>query len=133
LVRLGRLDDVRGLLAQVPLGPLPDTWSLTWDAACRAEVAYVLDDPGLAARAAPILRRLSGRLATAGVSIVAGPLDGYLALAEAAWAIGRPPQRPRTGRSSRPGLAHVGLRPLALAAPSPGVVVSAQSGSSTSL
>ena len=84
LVRLGRLDDVRGLLAQVPLGALTDTWSLTWDAACHAEIAYALDDPGIAEPVAPILRRLSGRLATAGVSIVAGPLDGYLALAEAA-------------------------------------------------
>ena len=65
------------------LGPLTDTWSLTWDAACRAEIAYALDDPDIAEPAAPILRRLSGRLATAGVSIVGGPLDGYLALAEA--------------------------------------------------
>ena len=84
LVRLGRLADVRDLLAQVPLSPVTDTWSSTWDAACHAEIAYALDAPGLAEQVAPILRRFSGRLATAGVSIVAGPLDGYLALAEAA-------------------------------------------------
>ncbi len=83
LVRLGRLDDARGLLAQVSLSPLTDSWGSTWDAACHAEIAYVLDEPGLAEPVAPILRRLSGRLATAGVSVVAGPLDGYLALAEA--------------------------------------------------
>ena len=84
LVRLGRLDDVRGLLTQVSLSPLNDSWSSTWDAACHAEISYALGEPGLAEPVAPILRRLSGRLATAGVSIVAGPLDGYLALAEAA-------------------------------------------------
>ena len=84
LVRLGRLDDVRDLLARVSLSRLTDTWSSTWDAACHAEIAFALDEPGLAEPVTPVLRRLSGRLATAGVSIVAGPLDGYLALAEAA-------------------------------------------------
>ena len=84
LVRLGRPDDARGLLGRVSLSPLTDTWGSTWDAACHAEIAYALDDPGLAEPVVPILRRLSGRMATAGVSIVAGPLDGYLALAEAA-------------------------------------------------
>ncbi len=83
LVRLGRLRDAAALLQQVPLEPLIDTWSVTWDAAARAEIAAALDDRAIAEPAAAVLRRYSGRLATGGVSIVAGPVDGYLALAEA--------------------------------------------------
>ena len=134
LVRLGRLDDVRGLLAQVPLNPLTDTWSLTWDAACHAEIAYALDDPGLAGSAAPILRRLSGRLATAGVSIVGGPLDGYLALAEAALG-NRPAATAAADRALEQARAwdmSAYVRWL-IAASNRRVVVSAQSGSRTSL
>jgi hypothetical protein len=33
----------------VSLNPPANTWSLTWDAACHAEIAYALDDPSLAA------------------------------------------------------------------------------------
>lgn len=83
LVRLGRTHDASALLTQVRLGPLVDTWACTWDAACRAEIAHALGDRELAGASAAVLRRYRGRLATGGVSIVSGPVDGYLALAEA--------------------------------------------------
>ena len=104
LVRLGRLDDVRSLLAQVSLSPLTDTWSVTWDAACQAEIAHALDEPGLAEAAAPILRRFAGRLGTAGRS----PWSPVHSTAtwpwpRRRWATGRPRRRLRTGRWSSLG------------------------------
>ena len=83
LVRLGRLEDAASLLRQVPPGPLIDSWGITWDASIRAEIARALDDRSMAESAAALLRGYRGRLATSGISVVAGPVDGYLALAEA--------------------------------------------------
>lgn len=83
LVRLGRVDEAAALLRQRPPGPLVDTWGTTWDASIRAELAYALQDRPQAAAAATVLHGCAGRLATSGISVVAGPVDGYLALAEA--------------------------------------------------
>ncbi|GAA3642485.1 hypothetical protein GCM10022236_51460 [Microlunatus ginsengisoli] len=83
LVRCGRLDDLRSMLAGGPLAPVPDYWATAMDVAYRAELAAALGDPAAAAEVAPALRSMSGRMGVSGVSALAGPVDGYLALAEA--------------------------------------------------
>ena len=47
----------------------------------RAVVAGFLGDEALARRSVEHLRPLSGRMAVSGISIVSGPVDGYLAIA----------------------------------------------------
>ena len=56
LVRLGRLDELRDLLATVELPPLTDHWSTSWDAAFRAEMASSLGSVELAQASAVVLR-----------------------------------------------------------------------------
>ena len=81
LALVGREDDVRAELAQRPLQPLGDNWYVTADAGVRAIVAALLRDEALARHVVELLRPASGRLAVSGISVVSGPVDGYLALA----------------------------------------------------
>ena len=60
---------------------MTDNWYLTSEASVRAVVAGFLGDEALARRSVEHLRPLSGRLAVSGISIVSGPIDGYLAIA----------------------------------------------------
>jgi hypothetical protein len=79
----GREDDLRTELARGPLPPLVDHWHVTSEAAVRALVAALLDDQALARRSLEYLRAARGRMAVSGISVVSGPVDGYLALAMA--------------------------------------------------
>jgi hypothetical protein len=80
LVLAGREDDLRAEVARAPLSPLRDLWWMTAEAAVRALVAAELDDRSLARHAVDALRPASGRLAVTGISLVQGPVDGYLAV-----------------------------------------------------
>jgi hypothetical protein len=81
LALVGRVDDVQAELDQRPLQPLGDNWYLTADAGVRAIVAALLGDEALARQVVELLRPASGRMAVSGISVVSGPVDGYLALA----------------------------------------------------
>ena len=81
LALVGREDDVRAELAARPLLPLVDNWYVTADAGVRAIVAALLDDVPLAREVVDLLRPATGRMAVSGLSVVSGPVDGYLALA----------------------------------------------------
>ncbi|HSO66078.1 MAG TPA: hypothetical protein VLQ78_13345, partial [Ornithinibacter sp.] len=81
LALVGREDDVRAELAVRPLAPLTDSWSLTADAGVRAVVAALLGDVALARSVVELLRPATGRMGVSGISVVSGPVDGYLALA----------------------------------------------------
>lgn len=81
LALTGRVDDVRAELARGPLPPLADNWEVTSDAAVRALVAALLGDKHLARDTVAHLRPATGGLAVSGISVVSGPVDGYLALA----------------------------------------------------
>jgi hypothetical protein len=84
LARLGRIEDLRAFLAQVGgYEPEPSNWSSTADEAAYAEVAVALDDVAMARRAHDLLVRWEGRMVVAGISIIYGPVDGYLAVLEA--------------------------------------------------
>jgi hypothetical protein len=81
LALVGREGDLRAELAARPLQPMVDNWYLTADAGVRAIVAALLDDVPLARSVVDLLRPASGRMAVSGISVVSGPVDGYLALA----------------------------------------------------
>ncbi|GAA4396756.1 hypothetical protein GCM10023168_01010 [Fodinibacter luteus] len=81
LALAGREADVRTELGRGPLPPMVDHWHVTSEAAVRAVVAALLDDPPLARDAVEHLRPAGGRMAVSGISVVSGPVDGYLALA----------------------------------------------------
>ncbi len=85
LARMGRLEQAREIVrATAWQGPQATGWSLCADATGMAEVAVVLDEPALVRRARDLLEPLRGRISVAGISTSYGPVDGYLALAEAA-------------------------------------------------
>ena len=80
-----------------------DNWYLTADAGVRAIVAALLGDVALARSVVDLLRPATGRMAVSGISVVSGPVDGYLALALAvAGSARRPPSWPSGPRRSRP-------------------------------
>jgi hypothetical protein len=81
LALVGREDDVRAELATRPLQPMIDNWYLTADAGVRGIVAALLGDVALARSVVGLLRPATGRMAVSGISVVSGPVDGYLALA----------------------------------------------------
>ncbi len=80
LALAGRDADVRAELARAPLPPLRDRWWVTAEAGVRAVVAAAVGDPELARDSVALLRRASGRMAVTGISLVQGPVDGYLAI-----------------------------------------------------
>ncbi len=73
--------ELRTELGKAPLRPLSDNWYLTSEASVRAVIAGFIGDETLARRSIEHLRPLSGRMAVSGISIVSGPIDGYLAIA----------------------------------------------------
>jgi hypothetical protein len=80
LALTGRDADLRAELERAPLYALRDTWYLTMEAAVRCVVAGLLDDAELARQSIGPLRDASGRMTVIGISVVAGPVDGYLAV-----------------------------------------------------
>ncbi|HEX6917667.1 MAG TPA: hypothetical protein VF140_06275 [Phycicoccus sp.] len=80
LALAGRDDDLRAEVARAPLSPLRDRWWMTAEAGVRAMVAGVLGADDLARESVDALRPASGRMAVTGISLVQGPVDGYLAL-----------------------------------------------------
>ena len=81
LALAGLEHELRTELDRAPQRPLTDNWYLTSEASVRAVIAGFLGDEALARRSVEHLRPLSGRLAVSGISIVSGPIDGYLAIA----------------------------------------------------
>ena len=61
--------------------PLHDDWFVTAEASVRALVAGYVGDQAMARRSVELLRPLSGRMAVSGISVVVGPVDGYVAIA----------------------------------------------------
>jgi hypothetical protein len=80
LALTGRDEELRAELDRAPLHPMSDTWYLTMEASVRAVVAGLLGDRALARQSVEPLRAASGRLTVIGISVVAGPVDGYLAV-----------------------------------------------------
>jgi hypothetical protein len=70
-------------MAAYPLVDTMETWSTLMHACFEAEAASVVGDGAVARRWTRVLEPLTGRMALAGVSLVFGPVDGYLALARA--------------------------------------------------
>ncbi len=84
LSRLGRREAAREFVTGIGGYELdPPSWSTPADAAGYAELALLLEDEAMAGRARQLLRPLEGRLAVAGISVMHGPVDGYLAVVEA--------------------------------------------------
>ena len=81
LALAGMQDELRAELDRAPLRPLHDNWYLTTEAAVRSLVAGFTGDEDLARRSVDVLRPLSGRMAVSGISVVIGPVDGYVAIA----------------------------------------------------
>jgi hypothetical protein len=82
LARRGRGEQLVPLLDRSPLPEEPPTyWSTLTDWAQEAEAAAVAGHRRLAGQAVDALRPYAGRIGIAGMSVVLGPLDGYLALA----------------------------------------------------
>ena len=82
LARAGRVEDLRRLAVRPIRHDRPD-WGTPMTGACIAEAAAALGDAKEAQRARDLLAPCSGRMVVAGISMVLGPVDGYLALAEA--------------------------------------------------
>lgn len=83
LARTGRLDALRSYLADHPYQEHTPNWSTMLNWCAMAEAAGALHDHQLADRAARALRPSQGIVGVSGISVVVGPVDGYLALAEA--------------------------------------------------
>ena len=82
LALAGMEDELRADLARAPLPPLHDDWLVTSEASVRALIAGYLHDEVLARHSIDLLRPLTGRMAVSGISLVMGPVDGYLAVAQ---------------------------------------------------
>ncbi len=76
----GRDDDLREQLARTPFTPLRDRWWHTAEAAAHVLVAARVGDRALARGAVEALRPSTGTMAVTGISLVNGPVDGYLAI-----------------------------------------------------
>ena len=81
LALAGMEDELRAELARAPLTPMRDDWLVSSEASVRALVAAHVGDEAMARRSLDVLRPLSGRMAVSGISLVIGPVDGYLAIA----------------------------------------------------
>jgi hypothetical protein len=58
-----------------------DDWFVSTEASVRALVAAFVGDETMARESVELLRPLTGRMAVSGISVVLGPVDGYLAVA----------------------------------------------------
>ena len=83
LARVGEPATLRRSMTEHPLTPGLETWATPMLACFEVEAASVVGDAAVARRWAKVLAPLAGRMAVAGVSLVFGPVDGYLALAAA--------------------------------------------------
>lgn len=81
LALAGMEDELRAELARAPMPPLHDDWFVTTEASVRALVAGYVGDEAMARHCVELLRPLSGRMAVSGISVVIGPVDGYVAIA----------------------------------------------------
>jgi hypothetical protein len=81
LARVGDPDVLRTSMTAHPLTETLETWATPMLACFEVEAASVVGDASVARRWARVLEPLTGRMALAGVSLVFGPVDGYLALA----------------------------------------------------
>ncbi|MFL6080191.1 MAG: BTAD domain-containing putative transcriptional regulator [Ornithinibacter sp.] len=81
LALAGMEDELRAELARAPLTPMRDDWLVSSEASVRSLVAGYVGDRVMAQRSVELLRPLSGRMAVSGISLVVGPVDGYLAIA----------------------------------------------------
>jgi hypothetical protein len=82
LGRAGRPDLVAEELRDHPYVPVQENWQTLVAETLEAEAASHVGDVALARRAVATLTPWSGRMTLAGISIVIGPVDGYLALAQ---------------------------------------------------
>jgi hypothetical protein len=80
LARGDRLDLLRTLLVDPPRYAV-ESWASTDTWCGQAEAAAVAGDVALAEEIARNLEPLTGRLSMSGISVVMGPVDGYLSLA----------------------------------------------------
>ncbi|HEU4329669.1 MAG TPA: BTAD domain-containing putative transcriptional regulator [Lapillicoccus sp.] len=76
-------ESLRRAMAAYPLVDTIETWSTLMHACFEVEASSVVGDVAVARRWTRVLEPLAGRMALAGVSMVFGPVDGYLALARA--------------------------------------------------
>jgi hypothetical protein len=83
LARTGRFEALRSYLTAHPCPRYVPNWTTLLNLCGLAEAAAVLGDLHLAERAASELRPYRGLVALSGISVVMGPVDGYLSLAEA--------------------------------------------------
>jgi ATP/maltotriose-dependent transcriptional regulator MalT len=81
LALAGMEDELRAELARAPLTAMRDDWLVSSEASVRALVAAYVGDETMARRSRELLGPLSGRMAVSGISLVIGPVDGYLAIA----------------------------------------------------
>ena len=82
LGRAGRPDLVAEELRDHPYAPVQENWQTLVAETLEAEAASHVGDVALARRAVAALTPWSGRMTLAGISVVIGPVDGYLALAQ---------------------------------------------------
>ncbi len=83
LARVGDPAVLRRSMTEHPPVETLETWATPMLACFEVEAASVVGDVGVARRWSRVLQPLQGRMALAGVSLVFGPVDGYLALASA--------------------------------------------------
>ncbi len=83
LARVGDPAVLRRSMTEHPPTETLETWATPMLACFEVEAASVVRDAAVARRWARVLEPLAGRMALAGVSLVFGPVDGYLALASA--------------------------------------------------
>ncbi|WP_377644467.1 BTAD domain-containing putative transcriptional regulator [Oryzobacter terrae] len=79
----GRVTELRAELDRAPLAPLRDVWYVLSDASERVEAAAALGEHDLARAGLEVLDAAAGRFVVSGISSVAGPVDGYRAVAHA--------------------------------------------------
>jgi hypothetical protein len=93
LVRVGQVEEARSRLRSRPIDVGDEHWGWSMDVSLLGELAAAFRDPVLARQVRDHLAPLAGRMALSGFSVSVGPVDGYLALAEAVLAAdgsGRP-------------------------------------------
>jgi hypothetical protein len=83
LARVGDPAVLRRSMTERPPVETLETWATPMLACFEVEAASVVGDVAVARRWSRVLQPLQGRMALAGVSLVFGPVDGYLALASA--------------------------------------------------
>jgi DNA-binding SARP family transcriptional activator len=83
LARVGDPAVLRRSMSEHPPTETLETWATPMLACFEIEAASVVGDVAAARRWSRVLEPMTGRMALAGVSLVFGPVDGYLALASA--------------------------------------------------